>query len=81
MRKVAQCKIEERDLEGALTILTEMQFLAQERGGVKGCSRPLGVYSDIIISCEVMRVLLLMLLRVSVNEIYLRPHCFILLWP
>jgi len=33
MKKVAQCQILEYDLEGALTVLTEMQFLALERGG------------------------------------------------
>ena len=33
MKKVASCKIIEDDMEGALTILTEMQFLAQEKGG------------------------------------------------
>lgn len=73
MKQVSLCKVEEGDMEGALTILTEMQFLAQERGGLTGSDRPLGVYSDIIIHCEIMRVLLLMLLRVSSYRVYRSP--------
>ncbi|XP_067951630.1 40-kDa huntingtin-associated protein-like [Watersipora subatra] len=72
MKKVAACRVKESDLEGALTILTEMQFLAQERGGVAGSEKPLGVYADIILHCELQRVLLLMILQPTPQRI--RPE-------
>ncbi|KAF6028314.1 F8A1 [Bugula neritina] len=72
MKKVASCKINEEDYEGALTVLTEMQFMAQERGGVTDSEKPLGIYTDILIHCEVTRVLLLMILQPTPQRI--RPE-------
>ncbi|XP_041362327.1 40-kDa huntingtin-associated protein-like [Gigantopelta aegis] len=69
---VAQCKIETKDYEGALTVLTEMAYLAQERGGSSATGKPIGAYCDILARCEVTRVLLLMLLQPTPQRI--RPE-------
>ncbi|XP_063796500.1 40-kDa huntingtin-associated protein-like isoform X1 [Pseudophryne corroboree] len=61
---VASCKIMTRDYDGALAVFTEMQLLAQEKGlHTPGNSLPVGAFLDIIVKCEVSRVLLLMLLQ------------------
>ena len=60
----------EDDYEGALTVLTEMTYLAQERGGNSATGKPMGAYCDILANCEITRVLLLMLLQVS-STVYL----------
>ena len=52
------------DFEGALSVFTEMSYLAQERGGGSN-GKPLGAYCDILARCEITRVLLLMLLQVN----------------
>ncbi|CAE1331097.1 F8A [Acanthosepion pharaonis] len=69
---VASCKIATRDYDGALAVLTEMSYLAQERGGTALSSKPVGAYSDILARCEVTRVLLLMLLQPTPQRI--RPE-------
>ena len=52
------------DYEGALSVLTEMSYLAQERGVSASTGKPMGAYCDILANCEITRVLLLMLLQV-----------------
>ncbi|CAH1273282.1 F8A1 [Branchiostoma lanceolatum] len=71
---VASCKIQTRDYDGALTIFTEMAYLAQERGASASgpASRPIGAFCDILARCEVTRVLLLMLLQPTPQRI--RPE-------
>ncbi|XP_073442762.1 40-kDa huntingtin-associated protein-like isoform X1 [Dendrobates tinctorius] len=52
------------DYDGALAVFTEMQLLAQEKGlHTPGNNVPVGAFLDIIVKCEVSRVLLLMLLQ------------------
>lgn len=52
------------DYDGALTTLTEMEYLVRERGTRDHSGRPLGAYSDILANCEIKRILLLVLLQV-----------------
>lgn len=61
------------DYEGALSVYTEMMYLAQERGGISSTGRPLGAFCDILANCEVSRVLLLMLLQVINSDDILIP--------
>ncbi|XP_064604680.1 40-kDa huntingtin-associated protein-like isoform X2 [Liolophura sinensis] len=68
---VASCKIDTKDYDGALTVLTEMAYLAQERGGSPS-GKPIGAFADILARCEVSRVLLLMLLQPTPQRI--RPE-------
>uniref|UniRef100_A0A668AZX1 Coagulation factor VIII associated n=1 Tax=Myripristis murdjan TaxID=586833 RepID=A0A668AZX1_9TELE len=64
MGEMATCKILTRDYDGALSVLTEMQLLCQERGLLlPGTSTPVGAFLDIVAKCEISRVLLLMLLE------------------
>ncbi len=65
--QVASCKIETGDYDGALGVLTEMEYLAQERGSSGLGGRPIGAFSDVLANCQVSRVLLLMLLQVNFN--------------
>lgn len=67
----ATCKIEIRDYEGALGVLTEMAYLARERGLMSN-GKPIGAYCDILARCEVTRVLLLMYLQPTPQRI--RPE-------
>ncbi|XP_068097743.1 40-kDa huntingtin-associated protein-like [Hyperolius riggenbachi] len=61
---VASCKILTCDYDGALAVLTERQLLAEERSlHASGSSLPVGAFLDIIVGCEISRVLLLMLLQ------------------
>ncbi|MEE6511386.1 hypothetical protein FKM82_017859 [Ascaphus truei] len=61
---VASCKILAGDYDGALAVFTEKQLLAQEKGiHTPGNSLPVGAFLDVIVKCEVSRVLLLMLLQ------------------
>ena len=53
------------DYDGALTVLTERAYLAQERGTTVQGGKPIGAFCDILANCEINRVLLLMLLQVS----------------
>ncbi|WAQ96500.1 HAP40-like protein [Mya arenaria] len=69
---VASCKIQSRDYDGALGVFTEMAYLAQESGGSGTTGQPIGAYCDIIVQCEITRVLLLMLLQPSPQRI--RPE-------
>ncbi|XP_070580749.1 40-kDa huntingtin-associated protein-like isoform X1 [Ptychodera flava] len=69
---VASCKIDTRDYEGALTVLTEMEYLAKERGTCPNSARLMGAFTDIVASCEKTRVLLLMLLQPTPQRI--RPE-------
>uniref|UniRef100_A0A8C7JE88 Coagulation factor VIII associated n=1 Tax=Oncorhynchus kisutch TaxID=8019 RepID=A0A8C7JE88_ONCKI len=64
MGEMATCKILTRDYDGALSVLTEMQLMCQERGlQLPGTSTPVGAFLDIVAKCEISRVLLLMLLE------------------
>lgn len=69
---VASCKIETKDYDGALGVLTEMAYLAQERGGSSNTGKPIGAYCDVLAHCEITRVLLLMLLQPTPQRI--RPE-------
>jgi len=68
---VASCKVDTNDFEGALSVFTEMSYLAQERGGGSD-GKPLGAFCDIVARCEITRVLLLMLLKPTPQRI--RPE-------
>ncbi|XP_033630791.1 40-kDa huntingtin-associated protein-like [Asterias rubens] len=70
--QVASCKIETGDYDGALGVLTEMEYLAQERGSSGQGGRPIGAFSDVLANCQVSRVLLLMLLQPTPQRI--RPE-------
>ncbi|KAJ8283796.1 hypothetical protein COCON_G00026460 [Conger conger] len=62
--EMASCKILTRDYDGALAVLTEMQYTCQERGlQLPGTNTPVGAFLDIVARCEISRVLLLMLLE------------------
>uniref|UniRef100_A0A8C7PNL8 Coagulation factor VIII associated n=1 Tax=Oncorhynchus mykiss TaxID=8022 RepID=A0A8C7PNL8_ONCMY len=64
MGEMATCKILTRDYDGALSVLTEIQLMCQERGlQLPGTSTPVGAFLDIVAKCEISRVLLLMLLE------------------
>ena len=56
------------DYDGALGVLTEMEYLAQERGSSGQGGRPIGAFSDVLANCQVSRVLLLMLLQVNIHS-------------
>ena len=64
--------MEIHDYEGGLSVLTEMTYLCQERGGSTSSGRPLGAFCDILANCEVSRVLLLMRLQPTPQRI--RPE-------
>ncbi|XP_030840673.1 factor VIII intron 22 protein [Strongylocentrotus purpuratus] len=70
--KVASCKIEIGDFDGALAVLTEMEYLVRDRGIIGSNNLPIGSFSDILASCEISRVLLLMLLQPTPQRI--RPE-------
>ncbi|XP_046572881.1 40-kDa huntingtin-associated protein-like [Haliotis rubra] len=72
LEMVAIAKIDTKDYEGSLAVLTEMAYLAQERGGSSATGKPIGAYCDILSRCEVTRVLLLMLLQPTPQRI--RPE-------
>ena len=59
------------DYDGALTIFTEMAYLAQERGTTPQGGKPIGAFCDILGNCEINRVLLLMLLQVGERVYYI----------
>ncbi|XP_064644443.1 40-kDa huntingtin-associated protein-like [Lineus longissimus] len=67
----ASSKIETKDYDGALTVLTDMAIMAQERGTASN-GKPLGAFCDIMANCEITRVLLLMLLQPTPQKI--RPE-------
>lgn len=70
---IASAKIMIGDYEGALSSLTEMNYLAQERGVTTSDGlQPIGAFSDILARCEVSRVLLLLLLQPTPQRI--RPE-------
>ncbi|XP_033106691.1 40-kDa huntingtin-associated protein-like [Anneissia japonica] len=72
LNQVAACKIELCDYDAALTVLTEMEYLARERMTVGLGGRPVGAFMDILGNCEISRVLLLMLLKPTPQRI--RPE-------
>ncbi|EDV27377.1 uncharacterized protein TRIADDRAFT_53007 [Trichoplax adhaerens] len=74
MDYIASCHIETGDFDNALTVLTEMSYLAKERGGIKRgtVSQIPGAYKDILARCEVSRVLILLLLQPTPQRI--RPE-------
>ena len=57
------------DFDGALAVLTEMEYLVRERGIAGSQGLPMGAFSDILANCEISRVLLLMLLQVILSEL------------
>lgn len=59
---VAVCKIETGDYDGALSVLTEINSIAGDKGGGTN-GRIIGVFSSILAQVEVTRVLLLLLLQ------------------
>ena len=61
---VASCKIDTKDFEGSLQVLTEMSFMVLERGCCLANGKLIGSFSDIQARCEITRVLLLMILQV-----------------
>lgn len=61
------------DFDGALSVLTEMAYFAEERGSVSQPHGKLqGPYQEILAHCEIGRVLLLMLLQPTPQRI--RPQ-------
>lgn len=72
LSEVTSCKIAIKDYDGALSVLTEMAYLAQERGGSSITGRPVGAYCDFLCLCEISRVLLLMMLQPTPQRI--RPE-------
>lgn len=73
MTLVASCKIETGDFDGALSVLTEMAYFAEERGAMGQQQGKLqGPYQEILARCEIGRVLLLMLLQPTPQRI--RPQ-------
>ncbi|KAI0207645.1 40-kDa huntingtin-associated protein [Lamellibrachia satsuma] len=69
---VASCKIDTCDYEGALSVFTEMAYLAQERGSLLSNGKLVGAFCDVLARCEITRVLLLMLLQPTPQRI--RPE-------
>lgn len=58
------------DFDGALSVLTEMAYFAEERGSVGQQQGKLqGSFQDILVHCEICRVLLLMLLQPTPQQI------------
>ena len=55
------------DYEGALARLTEMTYLLQEHVSLlsSATSQHVGVFADVLTSCELLRVFLLLLLQVT----------------
>lgn len=73
MTLVASCKIDTGDFDGALSVLTEMAYFAEERGNAGWPQGKLqGPYQEILAHCEIGRVLLLMLLQPTSQRI--RPQ-------
>jgi len=73
MTLVASCKIDTGDFDGALNVLTEMAYFAEERGAMSQQQGQLqGPYQEILARCEIGRVLLLMLLQPTPQRI--RPQ-------
>ena len=61
------------DFDGALSVLTEMAYFAEERGAMSEQQGKLqGPYQEILACCEIGRVLLLMLLQPTPQRI--RPQ-------
>lgn len=61
------------DFDGALSVLTEMAYFAEERGAMsQQQGRLQGPYQEILARCEIGRVLLLMLLQPTPQRI--RPQ-------
>ncbi|TFJ96925.1 interferon gamma receptor 1 [Platysternon megacephalum] len=56
--ELASCLLLTRDYDGALAVLTQAQLLAQA-----GPSPPSGAFLEVLVRCEVSRVLLLLLLQ------------------
>jgi len=54
------------DYEGALARLTEMTYLLQQHVSLlsSATSQHVGVFADVLTSCELLRVFLLLLLQV-----------------
>lgn len=71
--RIASAKIMIGDYEGALCTMTEMDYLAHERGVTTSDGlQPIGAFADILARCEVSRVLLLLLLQPTPQRI--RPE-------
>lgn len=59
---IASCKMETGDYDEALNIYTTMTQLVEDKGKFPN-GKPGGVFQDILIKCEIHRVLLLLLLQ------------------
>ena len=60
------------DFDGALSVLTEMAYHAEERGTMSQQGKLKGPYQEILAHCEIGRILLLMLLQPTPQRI--RPQ-------
>ena len=73
MPDLTSCEFTQGDFDGALSVLTEMAYFAEERGAMDQQQGKLqGPYQEILARCEIGRVLLLMLLQPTPQRI--RPQ-------
>lgn len=73
MPELTNCKFTQGDFDGALSVLTEMAYFAEERGAMGQQQGKLqGPYQEILARCEIGRVLILMLLQPTPQRI--RPQ-------
>ena len=73
MPVLTSCEFTQGDFDGALSVLTEMAYFAEERGAMGQQQGKLqGPYQEILARCEIERVLLLMLLQPTPQRI--RPQ-------
>ena len=64
MPDLTSCEFTQGDFDGALSVLTEMAYFAEERGAMDQQQGKLqGPYQEILARCEIGRVFLLMLLQ------------------
>ncbi|XP_035208724.1 40-kDa huntingtin-associated protein-like isoform X2 [Stegodyphus dumicola] len=71
LKEISDCRIRLGDYDGALTVLTEMQVIAEKRG-VKENGERIGAFTSILNNVEISRILLLLLLKPP--EFKLRPE-------
>lgn len=62
LKQVSECHISVGDYDGALSILTDMQVIAEKKG-IKENNERIGAYAQILSDVEVSRILLLLLLQ------------------
>jgi len=66
------------DYEGALARLTEMTYLLQDHVSLlsSATSQHVGIFADVLTSCEILRVFLLLLLQVVSLVLCIRCRSF-----